>query len=53
MVSLLKTIIIVVSLAAFVYAASLAIQGDLESEIIMRDYVLLKAYLGTFLNRWI
>ncbi len=50
MVTLLKTLIIVVSFASFVYAANLAMQGDLEMEIIMRDYVTAKAFLLTEAN---
>lgn len=34
---------------ALIYAAGLAMQGDLEMEIIMRDYVTAKTYLGTHL----
>ncbi len=46
MISLLKTLIIVLALLAFIYAATLAMQGNLESEIIMRDYITAKSYLS-------
>jgi uncharacterized protein (UPF0333 family) len=45
MVSLLKLIIIVASVMALIYAAGLAMQGDLEMEVIMQDYAIAKAYL--------
>lgn len=46
MSSLLKVIIIATTLAVFIYCAALAMQGDLESEIIMRDYVTAKIYIS-------
>lgn len=45
MSSLLKVFIIATTLAVFIYCAALAMQGDLESEIIMRDYVTAKIYI--------
>ena len=45
MISLLKALIMVLALLAFIYAASLAMQGNLEAEIIMRDYLTAKAFV--------
>ena len=45
MISLLKALIMVLALLAFIYAASLAMQGNLEAEIIMRDYITAKFFV--------
>lgn len=50
MVTLLKFIIIVASIMALIYAAGLAMQGDLEMEIIMRDYFIVKTYVASHLT---
>ena len=50
MVSLLKTIIILLALVSFIYAARLAVLGDLESYIIMRDYHMAQSYITTVLQ---
>ncbi len=45
MISLLKTIIMTSALAAFVYAATLAMQGNLEMEVVKQDVDTLYDYL--------
>lgn len=50
MSSLLKFLIIILALFIFVYAASLAMRGDLESEIIIRDYITAKSLVTTQLQ---
>ena len=45
MITLLKLLIIISALLVFIYAASLAMQGDLEMEVIMKDVTTFKAFL--------
>jgi hypothetical protein len=46
--SFLKLLIVAISLAVFTYCATLAIQGNLDYEVIIKDYNDLKIY---FLNQ--
>ncbi len=45
MVTLLKSLIIICSVVVFTYAASLAMHGNLEMEVIMNDVTNFKAFL--------
>lgn len=47
MSSLIKTIIILLTLAAFIYCANLAMQGKLEMAVILADYEQAKAFVQT------
>lgn len=51
MITLLKFLIIVTAFAAFVYAAALAMQGNLEMEVVMRDYQTAMSYLKVLLEQ--
>lgn len=50
MITLLKAIISILALLAFIYAANLAMQGSLEMKIIMHDYTTAKSYLSAQLQ---
>jgi hypothetical protein len=50
MVSILKALIVLGALVAFTYAAALALQGNLEMEIIMRDFNHVKAGFQDYLR---
>jgi hypothetical protein len=49
MVAILKTLIILGAFVTFTYAAALALQGNLEMEIILHDFNLVKAGLQEYL----
>ena len=49
MVTILKAFIVLGALLAFTYAAALALQGNLEMEVIMRDFNAVKAGLEEYL----